>query len=289
MRQVGKKWSFQREQAAGGNPHYQGRVSLHKKKRLAELRALLRDTNLTTAHWSPSSTNSGASFSYVTKLDTRIAGPWHDTDEVPEVFVMPDDIAEIEKLRPWQQRIVTWATHHKWERRKIVTVVDLVGGVGKTTLKRWLQCHHREHVQILPPLSDAKDMAQFIMSTRRDTTRCYVIDIPRACTDAKVLARLYGALETIKDGSCYDTRYKGREMVFTPPRVLVFTNTTPELKWMSKDRWVTLNIDETEELAWMPGWPKHTEIPLTVDWVAPQVDPPAGAAGAAARNGGGGP
>lgn len=266
LRELGKKWSFQKEKGACGREHYQGKLSLHKKKRLNELLALVRPTALCSAHWSPSSTNSGASFAYVTKLDSRVAGPWHDTDEPVEPFVMPDDIKEIETLRPWQTAVHAWALWPIFERRKIAVIIDLNGGIGKTTIKRWLQCHHREHVQIVPPLSDPKDMAQFIMSTRKPTIRCYVVDIPRACTDPKVLARLYGALETIKDGSCYDTRYKGREMVFTPPRVLVFTNTVPEMKWMSKDRWLAMTVNDQETLDWFPNFPQPTVTPLALNF-----------------------
>lgn len=269
LREIGKKWSFQQERSAEGRLHYQGKVSLHKRKRFNEMLALVRPTPLCSAHWSPSSTNSGASFSYVTKLDTRAAGPWHDTDEPVEPFIMPDDIKEIAMLRPWQTAVTTWALWPIYERRKIAVIVDLIGGIGKTTMKRWLQCNHRDHVQVIPPLSDPKDMAQFIMSTRRPNIRCYIVDIPRACTDPKVLARLYGGLETIKDGSCYDTRYKGREMVFTPPRVLVFTNTIPDIKWMSKDRWIATQVEETNtghHLQWLPNFPIHSQTPLAVDY-----------------------
>lgn len=272
LRELGKKWSFQREKTIEGKEHFQGKISLHKKKRLGELRALAITTALNAAHWSPSSTNSGTSFAYVTKLDSRVAGPWHDTDEPLEEFIMPDDIKEIETLRPWQKAILEWAIHPKWERRKIAAIIDLIGCIGKTTIKRWLQCHHRDTVQILPPLSDPKDMAQFINSTRRPSIRCYVIDIPRACKDKKILARLYGAMETIKDGSCYDTRYKGREMVFTPPRILVFTNTIPDINWMSHDRWTAMLVNANHELEWFPNFPKHSEVPLTLTFRAPGVE-----------------
>ena len=86
--------------------HYQGRISLIKKKRLQELVKLCKAMDFYRFHWSPTSkevADSGDIF-YVMKADTRIAGPWANTD--PEKQYTPRQIRMIDELRHWQQEIV---------------------------------------------------------------------------------------------------------------------------------------------------------------------------------------
>ncbi len=59
--------------------------------------------------------------------------------------------------------------------------------------------------------------------------------------------RLYGfysAIETIKDGYCYDDRYEFKERVFDCPNVWIFTNTYPNINFLSKDRWKIWSIHQ---------------------------------------------
>ena len=81
IKQLFKKWAFQKERGESGYLHYQGRGSLWKKKRGSELRKLLNALNVGDMHSTPTVTESisGDAF-YVMKVDTRVEGPWTDKD-----------------------------------------------------------------------------------------------------------------------------------------------------------------------------------------------------------------
>ena len=50
---------------------------------------------------------------------------------------------------------------------------------------------------------------------------------------------LISSLMEIKNGCCFDKRYKGQMLTFDRPRVFMFTNTLPEWTLLSQDRWDT--------------------------------------------------
>lgn len=70
-----------------------------------------------------------------------------------------------------------------------------------------------------------------------------VIDLPR---NAKWTDDLYLAIEQIKDGLIGDPRY-GAHMVNIDVKVLVMTNTMPNKKKLSADRWVIIEDDGTNQ------------------------------------------
>ena len=72
-----KKWTFQLERGEKtGKLHFQGRFSLKSKTRLTGLVKLLPK-----AHFSVTSNENRTNCFYVEKEDTRIKGPWRDTDK----------------------------------------------------------------------------------------------------------------------------------------------------------------------------------------------------------------
>lgn len=74
-----KKWCYQLEKGGEGAYHYQGRISLKSKMRLGGLVKLLPG-----AHFSITSNNCKGNSFYVEKEDTRVCGPWKDSDEPPK-------------------------------------------------------------------------------------------------------------------------------------------------------------------------------------------------------------
>lgn len=72
-----KKWAFQLERGKKtGRYHFQGRFSLKEKTRLSGLVKLLPG-----AHFSKTSNENRTNTFYVEKTDTRVDGPWKDTDK----------------------------------------------------------------------------------------------------------------------------------------------------------------------------------------------------------------
>ena len=71
-----KKYVFQKEQGDTGYVHWQCRVSLIKKRRMAEVLTII--VPKIGGHWSPTNNkvHAAGSFNYVMKEDTKIDGPW---------------------------------------------------------------------------------------------------------------------------------------------------------------------------------------------------------------------
>ncbi len=67
-------------------------------------------------------------------------------------------------------------------------------------------------------------------------SRLYLIDFPRAA-NAATCAGFWSAMESIKNGWAWDDRYKFKEIYFDCPNVWVFTNTLPDERVLTGDRW----------------------------------------------------
>lgn len=219
-----KKWVFQLEAGGlNGTLHYQGRMSLKGKERLPGVVALLNISG-TPRYSVTSSVNRDNNF-YVTKDDTRIDGPWKDTDvEMPARMVGKE-------LRPWQKEIVKSATIET--ERTINMFVNPAGGIGKTFINLWVVS--KDLGFSVPCLSSFKDLNRAIMCMPE--RRLYLLDLPKA-SDKKHMAEVFAAIEKVKDGFVWDDRYKYTQRIMKfSPAVWVFSNSPPDLRLLSVDRW----------------------------------------------------
>nr|CRY97150.1 hypothetical protein [uncultured prokaryote] len=119
--------------------------------------------------------------------------------------------------------------------REIVVWYDETGNVGKSWFTGALW--ERGLAYYVPPTVDTvKGMIQWVASCYMDNGyRPYVIiDIPRSWKWSK---ELYCAIESIKDGLLYDTRYHSRMINVRGIKILVMTNSYPKLDALSEDRW----------------------------------------------------
>jgi len=230
-----KKFGFQLEETDDGYKHFQGRFSLIKKRRRHDVIKLFNDTPLSTAHFSPSSTNSTRDdfYSYCEKKDTSISKAYKDTD--PEPPYIPRQVRDI-KLYEWQQCVID--DIEKWNTRTINIVYNPVGNIGKSTLISYIRAY--ELGCALPLMNDYKDIMRMVCNL--PTSKLYVIDMPRAIKKDK-LNQFYSGIETIKDGYAYDDRYVFKQKCFDCPNIWVFTNTLPDFDLLSKDRWNVYTID----------------------------------------------
>lgn len=230
---IAKKWVFQKEKCPEtGREHWQGRVSLFKKKRATELNASLPDL-LKKGCWrmTTSSEHKRLSFSYVMKLESRIDGPW--SDETPPKLT-PTDLIGL-TLRPWQRDIANSA--EVYENRMVDVVVDTTGNLGKTTLVRHM-LFQGTAVKIPATMETADKAMTFACSSA--TAKLYFVDVPRAQHLPK---GYWAAIEEIKSGILYDWRYHAKTKIITPPRVWVFTNVKPDKSYLSADRWRFWEVD----------------------------------------------
>lgn len=237
LKDIAKKWVFQTERGKqSGKLHYQGRISLHKKLRKSELLKLVKDTVLEEASFRHTS-NACKTFDYVMKKDTRVEGPWKDSDASIE-----DEPVEIKGKVPlkWQQDCINWIKENDDDDRVVNVVVDFKGGCGKGFVRKYTRYHK---LALSPPdCSERKHMMAYVLD---NPSPCYIFDIPRARGKPKLREELWIGIESIKDGRAYDSRYKSRDVQRSKsPMVWVFTNELPDLTLLSSDRWNLLLISK---------------------------------------------
>lgn len=125
--------------------------------------------------------------------------------------------------------------------RTITCVYDTKGSLGKSWLCRHL--YERGKAYYVPPTIDSpKAIIQFVASGYRGE-EIIVIDIPRSWRWTEAV---YTAIESIKDGLVYDTRYNARMRDIWGVKVLVMCNTKPQLDKLSTDRWDIIEVMTTK-------------------------------------------
>lgn len=233
LRELAKRWVFQREESKEKKAHYQIRMSLYHKKSLSGTTDLLKQTCLKGSHLSPTAGVNSKNFNYVMKLDSRIDGPWKDTDPDPDQV----DKQVFYQNLPWQQDCTDFIKGEV-DERKIRIYLDKGGKVGKSTMIKKIR-YNKLGTIIPPTMEKAEDISAMIMCKPVD--RCYVVDLPKCIIPSKMNS-FWSALETVKDGYCSDKRNRFRDRVFKTPHVIVFTNNLPPRAFLSEDRWEIIDL-----------------------------------------------
>lgn len=239
LRQFSKRWIFQQEKCPTTDKlHLQGKVSLIKKARKNQVIDFFKPLN--NARVSVTTTVNRNDWTYVTKLETRVAGPWSSDDPAPIKIPIQYSDQMIKELRPWQQSVLDKS---KIISRHVNLIVDTEGCSGKSTLVGYACC--RKLAQNIPFCNDFRDIMRMIMD--KPESNLYFIDLPRALKKDK-LNQMFSGIEQIKGGYAFDDRYSFREKWFDAPEIWVFTNVKPKLKWFTPDRWLFWEISNKNEL-----------------------------------------
>lgn len=215
-----KEWIFQFEEGETGYLHYQGWCKV-TKLRLPEVRKIIPH-----AFWLPSS--GAAAETYAMKSETRLAGPF----SFPYRYSGED---LINQLRPWQSGVLRIISEPP-DSRKIYWYYDTKGNVGKTALAKYLCFHHKARL-IGGKTADALFAAT---DGYRERYPIFIVDIPRAQGN-KVP---YAALEALKNGLGFSSKYESKQYMGPPAHVFVFANMPPDRNMLSEDRWVVDCLDE---------------------------------------------
>lgn len=244
LKGVAKHYVFQLEEGDTGYRHYQGRLSLIKKRRYSEKHLILnlfkgKPPNYFEPTVAPEALR-GDAF-YQCKEDTRLSGPWSDKDPV-QVETKQLNLFKKCELYPWQQRML--AESETFDMRKIDLIYDPEGNIGKSIFLEYME--YLGNCEEIPPFRMMDDIFQWVCS--RPTKSVYVIDMPRGIRKDN-LADMYAGIEVIKNGVAYDKRYNAKKIRFDRPRIFVFTNKLPKLRLLSMDRWNLWEVDrKTMEL-----------------------------------------
>lgn len=243
LKEYAKKWCFQGERGElNGYLHFQGRMSLIKRSSLAKLRIMLNDYKEWIAYLEPTSTEEHRKQAfYCLKKSTRVDGPWRDDDESNHPKYLPIQLRNV-TLRPYQLQIYLNELFHL---RMMNLIYDPTGCMGKSTIA--LLAALQKGYMYVPMINDYKTLMQYVCDySPKDPSKfpkSILIDIPRALKQDK-LRDVYAAIETIKTGFVFDTRYKATQKIVDSPNIWVFTNTIPKMSYLSADRWNILEIDK---------------------------------------------
>ena len=263
--EIAKKWCFQLEKGEStGYIHYQCRISLKVKVRLHTFLEKIPDNMKVRA--SITSSNAKAVDFYVMKDETRIEGPWKDTDPKPTSELLnnlPRWVAKVinpdlpkwegwgeeanktlDKINffPWQKSVID---HSRIEpdNRTINVIVDLLGDRGKSWFVTLMVCLNL--VIDIAFSNEIKDIARMIMNQPKK--HCYFVDLPKA-TDKNHIHNFMASIEQLKNGRAYDDRYRFQSAVFDAPHVWIFTNTVPPTELLTRNRWKIWGINHQLEL-----------------------------------------
>ena len=127
-------------------------------------------------------------------------------------------------LRPWQQDLADECSQEA-DDRKIVWYFDPLGGLGKSTMAKYLV---RNHDAIM--VSGAKK--DILLAY--DNQRVCIFDLSRTAEGRTS----YSAMEDIKNGLYFVTKYTSTMVTRDfNAHVIVFANWLPDMEALSQDRW----------------------------------------------------
>lgn len=240
-----KKFDFQKEKGENHNQeeHWQCRVTLYKKQT-----AFAMNTEIIPeigGRWILTSNEGAETNRYVTKFETRIEGPWSEKTPCPDEVPLTRDVKTFIELgsKPWHKYAEKYS--RDYDERHILGIYDPHGNNIKTTFLKYL--NYKCYANLVPATCDtAKQMMEFCYG--QEERGCYCINIPRAMKqDGRALAKIYTAIETIKDGTLYDTRYKSQEKIIERPQIIVVFNDLPDFTMLSLDRWTIMELGTAYE------------------------------------------
>ncbi len=251
--ELGSYWCFQGERGDTGYEHWQGAISLKKRRRKNELLGVMAENDLVKPeHLEPINTNLAKKIknirhmmdSYCAKLDTRISGPFHN--EAMSDRYIPRQFRNME-LRPWQQKLLDMAK--EFSHRIINWVYDPVGNNGKTTVASIAELTANAIDLPVPPMKDFQEILQSLcdicMSRDMRDPNPIFLDLPR-CIKKDNVGELLAACEQIKKGKLFDKRHSYKEYWIDSPSLWIFSNTQPPTSALSKDGWRVWTIHDND-------------------------------------------
>lgn len=144
------------------------------------------------------------------------------------------------ELRPFQQEIINILDTEP-DERLIYWFYEKNGKVGKTALAKHLCLTRSKETLFLGGKgSDIKyGVKTFVDNVENDLKNC-IFHFTRSVENYIS----YEALESIKDGIFYNSKYESGMVVFNSPHIIVLANFLPEKEKLSLDRWIIKEIQE---------------------------------------------
>jgi len=217
IRNIGAdRWIYQEEIGNSGTPHLQ--VFLYFKNPI----------EVTTIHrWFPKSHHAVAksykeSINYCSKSETRVRGPFSYNIELPKKIKL------ITEFKPWQQEILELIKTEP-DFRTIHWYYDPIGNTGKTSLCKYICATNPKAIYVSGSAKDIK----YAIAKASITPTIVLLDFSRS-QEGHIS---YQAIEEIKNGIFFTTKYESKMILIDNPHVICFSNFKPYLSSLSSDRW----------------------------------------------------
>lgn len=217
-----------------GYEHWQIRVVFKEPKALKKLK-----DGMPGVHWSPTKVRN---FDYVEK-EGNYYRSWEEA---------LDKWKNLE-LKPWEEQLLY--AIDKQSDREIAILVDVRGGLGKTTFAKHLVATKR--MEYIPQMASPKDYMHVAFAKKN--ARGYVIDLCMGQDfhekySGNWQATFFNAVEQMKNGFLYDGRNAWKECWTDPKDILIMMNQYPEHGHIADDRVRIFEVNEFELLDWRDKW-----------------------------------
>lgn len=149
----------------------------------------------------------------------------------------------ISSLKPWQ-RSLAGRLKKEPDNTTIYWYWEASGGAGKTSFAKWA-CVGDELGKCLMVGGRAVDV-KFAVSESVKAGIEYDVVFFNVARSGSVS---YRALEDVKDGGFFSSKYESGMCLFNPPHVVVFANRPPVIDKMSTHKWVIVEIEDYDAFA----------------------------------------
>nr|QXP07776.1 MAG: replication associated protein [Arizlama virus] len=150
---------------------------------------------------------------------------------------------DLEPLRGWQTKVEE-LLKRKPSERKVYWFYDEKGGKGKSYLVKYLTNKYSNCIAV----SNMKlaNMQHLIGNKMEENPQinCVLFDLARS---AIICNDIYECIENIKNGKIDIEKYMTKQVMFNPCHVIVLSNSKPNRKMLSADRWCVYDISKLEQ------------------------------------------
>lgn len=218
--------SCQEERGKEGTLHIQGYLEFKNQMKRQNLFKQLGQE-----FYAVAPQNKHAAKQYCQKAETSCGQQWIKEPEKPVKKEVKDKF-DYSIAAQWQLDIIELVQQEP-DDRKIYWYWENEGQCGKSRLAKHLHMKFNAFVTGGKCADVMCGLAQ-----RKEPPEIVVWDMPRSVEQSIS----YHAIEQIKNGLVYSTKYESCTICFNEPHVIIFANTPPDLSKLSRDRWVVHEI-----------------------------------------------
>lgn len=216
------QYTFQHEMGENGTKHIQAVIRWKNARTFDQVKQMFPSCHIEECK------NWKAANAYCSKSETRIKP--YVSNVIDQPIIDPIDCTE---KADWMVEIDE-IIQQKPDPRKIYWFWESEGNRGKSAY-----CKHLclTHTNVICVDGKTRDILFAIAQMKMKPT-LILYDIERGAHQYVN----YRALEKLKNGLFFSTKYESQMVVMNPPHVVCFSNHPPETKNLSQDRWIIKHI-----------------------------------------------